>query len=388
MPDIAVPRVRDDMTPQWMTEVLRSGGYLADGRVATVQIEDIGIGRGYVGQTLRIRSTFDGAAPDAPESVVAKIPTFVEFERESDKALIDLLYSTEIQWYRDLRADCPVRVPASYWGGMEPEAGRYCLLLEDMGDLGTSDQLTGCTPAQAELAVTNLARIHARWWESERLEQLDWLPTSEFQGEMARDLYALGWGAFSEAFESDLPAAFASIGERIGPSLPRLYARGSESAKTLVHGDYRIENFLFGEPGTAEGFVVLDWQIVGHGSGLRDLGYLLGQSLTAEVRRDHEQRLLRLYHETLLEHGVSGYDFDRCTDDYRIGLLISMFIPVNGVRAIAELLEAGGGDLSEQERAAFEQAMAAGKQLVQVMAERNVAAILDNDAGALLDGLG
>ena len=65
-----------------------------------------------------------------------------------------------------------------------------------------------------------------------------------------------------------------------------------------------------------------------------------------------------------------------------------MFIPVNGVRAIAELLEAGGGDLSEQERAAFERAMAAGKQLVQVMAERNVAAILDNDAGALLNDLG
>ncbi len=58
------------------------------------------------------------------------------------------------------------------------------------------------------------------------------------------------------------------------------------------------------------------------------------------------------------------------------------------MRAIAELLEAGGGDLSEEERAAFEQAMAAGKQLVQVMAERNVAAILDNDAGVLLEGPG
>lgn len=378
MPEIAVPRIRDDMTPEWMTEVLRSGGYLGDERVATVAIEDIGIGRGYVGQTLRIRSTFDGAAPEAPETMVAKIPTFVEFERESDKALIDLLYSTEIQWYRDLRADCPVRVPESYWGGMAPEDGRYCLLLEDMGDLGTSDQLTGCTPAQAELAVTNLAKIHAQWWESERLEQFDWLPTSEFQGGMARDLYTLGWGPFREAFESTLPAAFAPIGERIGPLLPDLYARGSESAKTLVHGDYRIENFLFGEPGTAEEFVVLDWQIVGHGSGPRDLGYLLGQSLTTEVRRDHEQRLLRLYHETLLEHGVGGYDFERCYADYRLGLLITMFIPVNGVRAFAELIESGGGDLSEKERAGFEQAMA----------ERNVAAILDNDAGALLDDLG
>ena len=370
-----------------MTEVLRSGGYLDGQRVATVEVEDIGIGRGYVGQTLRISSTFDGPAPDAPASVVAKIPTFLEFERESDKALIDLLYSTEIQWYRDLRAECPVRAPASYWGAMEPESGRYCLLLEDLSALATADQLTGTTPEQAELAVRNLAKIHAGWWESERLDQLDWLLGPDFHGVMARDLYALGWEPFWEVVESYLPAEFAAIGERIGPLLPQLFDPGDGAAQTLVHGDYRIENFLFGEPGTEEELVVLDWQLVGRGSGGRDLGYFLAQSLTTEVRREHEQRLLGLYHETLLELGVRDYDFDRCHEDYRRGLLISMFIPVNGVRALAELRESGGGDLSAEERAGFEQVLVAATMLIRVLAERGVAAILDSDAGALLDEL-
>ncbi len=384
MPDIPIPRTREEITPEWMTAVLASGGYLDGGRVERVSVEDIGVGRGYVGQTLRVTLTFSGPAGRAPASVVAKLPTFVELTSD-DQALVDLLYSTEIQWYRDLSADAPVRVPISYWGAMEPDAGRYCLLLEDLSDLDTSDQLTACTPEQAELAVINLAKLHARWWGSERLSQLDWLPTSEFQGGLAQSLYSLGWGRFGETLGAALPREFEAIGDRIGPSLPRLFEMGSDSATTLVHGDYRIENFLFGEPGSADELVILDWQLVGAGSGLRDLGYFLSQNLTPEARREDEERLLRLYQDTLTAHGVRGYDFDRCRDDYRLGLLIAMFIPVNGVRTIADLRESGGGDLDGEERAAFEQAMESGTALVRVMAERTIAAILDNRAAELLD---
>ena len=47
---ILIPRTAADLTPDWMTDVLRDGGYLdANSRVTDVTVENIGIGRGSVG---------------------------------------------------------------------------------------------------------------------------------------------------------------------------------------------------------------------------------------------------------------------------------------------------------------------------------------------------
>ena len=63
-----------------------------------------------------------------------------------------------------------------------------------------------------------------------------------------------------------------------------------------MHGDYRLENFLFGPEGSDE-LCVLDWQIVSVGSGARDLAYFVSQNLLPEMRRKHEKDLLALYRE-------------------------------------------------------------------------------------------
>ncbi len=382
MTEIAIPRRPDEITPEWATQVLRADGCLQDGRVASVAIEAIGVGRGYVGQTLRIGLEFEGPPGRAPPSIVAKLPTFVNYGPEVAQ-LVDLLYATEISWYRDLRAETPVRAPHSFWGGSDPESHRFCLVLEDLGHLRTADQVGSCSIEEAGLIVRNLARMHARWWESPRLDAIDWLPTAEEQGLIGRELYLLGWQPFWERLGPPLAPGFEALGRKIGPAMIDISLAAAGSAKTLVHGDYRLENFLFGEPGSDDELVVLDWQIVGHGSGLRDLAYFLGQNLTVEVRRANEERLLHLYYEGIQEGGVRGYSFASCFDDYRRGLLLAMLVPVNGVRALNEAAGSGGG-LTDVQQAMVQQAMDSGLRLISTMAERNVAAILDNAAGELL----
>ena len=77
-------------------------------------------------------------------------------------------------------------------------------------------------------------------------------------------------------------------GEQIAPNhrlvCERLVARstamagggsGAESAG-LVHGDYRLDNMLFGTAGADRALTVVDWQTVSWGPALTDLAYFLG----------------------------------------------------------------------------------------------------------------
>ena len=95
--------------------------------------------------------------------------------------------------------------------------------------------------------------------------------------------------------------------------------------------------------------------------------------------------MLRSYHATLVANGVSGYSFEDMMMDYRRGLLIAMAIPVNGFGTIEQMLETGGGDLDQEQRTLFDQAMASGMQLISAMSNRTVAATIDNNAAMALD---
>ena len=55
----------------------------------------------------------------------------------------------------------------------------------------------------------------------------------------------------------------------------------------LVHGDYRLDNMLFGEPGADRPLTVVDWQTVTWGPAMTDVAYFLGCALPDELRRDH-----------------------------------------------------------------------------------------------------
>jgi len=100
---------------------------------------------------------------------------------------------------------------------------------------------------------------------------------------------------------------------------------------TLVHFDYRADNLLFDADGSV---AVIDWQTISQGGGAADVGYLLSQNLTIEDRRAHEAALLRAYHDALVGHGVTGYDFDTFRVDYRAGITCGWVIPVLAVGSL------------------------------------------------------
>ena len=46
-----------------------------------------------------------------------------------------------------------------------------------------------------------------------------------------------------------------------------------------MHGDYRLDNMLFGRPGSLRDLTVVDWQTVTWGPAMTDVAYFLGCAL-------------------------------------------------------------------------------------------------------------
>src|SRR5581483_4620642 len=90
------------------------------------------------------------------------------------------------------------------------------------------------------------------------------------------------------------------------------------------HGDFRLDNMLFGLPPAPLGPAVIDWQLAVKGRGVADVAYFLSFSVSTEQRRALEPQLLRAYHEALLARGVKEYGFEECLEDYRLALLQSL----------------------------------------------------------------
>lgn len=90
----------------------------------------------------------------------------------------------------------------------------------------------------------------------------------------------------------------------------RLLADGPQ---TLVHYDCHPGNLFW--TATEPGF--LDWQLVRMGEGLGDVAYFLATALEPDVRREHEQCLLRRYCAHLTAAGVRELDDAKVLQRYR-----------------------------------------------------------------------
>jgi hypothetical protein len=214
----------------------------------------------------------------------------------------------EARFYRDLAFELPVRVPRAYFA--DTDGNRYVMVLEDL-------EVSGCwfpnpnDPDIAERArdiVAQLAALHAQFWESPRFKEGDdlaWL-ASRRTGD------AGGGGTFvqmaRDQLSDRLPDAFARIAD--------LYlARGSDIVKlwntgprTLVHGDPHLGNLFV--DGDRTGF--LDWAMIGHSSGLRDVAYVLCNSIPPDVRAAEERELVTRYAAHV------GIDADDAWQQYRL----------------------------------------------------------------------
>jgi len=329
----AVPRAPSEVTADWLTQALRSGGMLADSSVSALRTQPLGVGKGFAGRLAKIVPTYAGDAIDAPASLIAKFPA-----REGPtRALAERFgfYEREVHFYQQIGDHAGIPTPRAYFSAISAD-GDVVLLLEDKSNARGGDLLQGCSLNEAALVVDALAEMHARWWDSPDLAGFAWLPApnDELALEIGREISRPAWEAFLKKAGKHLPRKLIALGDKSNGDTTLLH-RLASSPRTLVHGDVAANNIMFGARGIE---ALLDWQTVIQGRGPIDVAHFFVTSLQTDDRRTAEADLLPRYHRALIEHGVQDYSFRDCWDDYRMAVMNQF----GQIVALSYLIDIGG----------------------------------------------
>ena len=300
------PRTLDDVTATWMAAALGVG-------IDSIDVQPIAAGEGFMGQLARVR--IDSTDPDAPTSVIVKLPT----SDPGGRMIGDMsrVWEREHRFYAELAPLMQIRVPAALVNIAEPP----CLVLEDLSPAVAGDHVAGATIDQAERAIDTLAQFHAAWYEQPLLHELSWMPgLDDPQILSIGPMFEIGWPMFLERFGDVLPARCLRWCEQFVGEIPEWIQRHFDVPTTLVHGDYRLDNLFFADDGSV---AVIDWQLSMRAPGQTDVVYFCANNLTVEMRREHDRALIERYVAALHRLGVpsDAVTVDVVWQGYREGLM-------------------------------------------------------------------
>jgi hypothetical protein len=314
-----IPEAAAEVDAAWIEAVLANADALGNARVASVVAHDIGRGVALISEVVRFDLTFDGTpAHAAPASVVVKVPTRDEINLMIGRTLG--FYEREVAFYRDREqagaAPLGVRIPRCYVAEFDPTDNRSVVVLEWLGGFRTGDQDAGMSIADAERLVDALALMHARWWESPELDGLAFLNALDAPDlvAMSKQMCESSWPVVREKLVDSLGSDGVAHGDAWLAGLSGILDTIGAAPHTLLHYDPRGENVMFGPDGEV---ALVDWQAVARGRGASDLAYGLGSSLNEDDQDAHVERLLRRYHDALVNGGVHDYAFENLDADFR-----------------------------------------------------------------------
>ncbi len=305
----------DGLSAEWLTTALKDCDLLTEqGVVTEVTATQVGDGVGMMSELARLNLTYAGD-DQAPATMVAKFPSRNETNR--DVAMQYRIYEREVKFFQERAEHTAMCTPRMHIAEMQGD--NFLLLMEDLSAYQEGDQVVGADLSQTEIALDELAKLHASHWDS--VEDLVWVPgvADSYHADNMANLSAVGWPVMCEVFADVLPPEVAAAGEVFQGAVRKLQAAMCEAPKTLLHGDFRMENFFFGQLPGQHPMIVIDWQGPLLGNCMVDVAQMLCQSTQKDVRREHETELLERYTRSLVERGVD-YDLERARRDFKTAI--------------------------------------------------------------------
>ncbi|MGB8402671.1 MAG: aminoglycoside phosphotransferase family protein [Mycobacterium sp.] len=304
---LPLPTGPGDLTAAWLGSVLGTD-------VGSICVEAVGTGQ--TGSTYRITPVYSRPS-GLPRTLIMKLPSQDRDVRDR----VALGYRAEHAFYTRAASTVRAPVPAVYYCETSSDGSEFALLMADLSPATQGDQIRGCTPAEAQLAVEALAGLHGPRWCDPAWLTFDGVTMPKADLDIARGMGQLAHSA--------LDATLAGLGDRISiqdrstliesAHLVEQWLGINPDRFCLLHGDYRLDNLLFHPERAA--VTVVDWQTITVGLPARDLAYFLGTSMDADLRTQTESELVDAYHRRLRDIGVRDYTAAQCWSDYRIGML-------------------------------------------------------------------
>lgn len=315
-----IPVHIEDVSPQWLSYVLREHKIIEEGQVKSVKFASLGINRGFLGQIYRVFVTYT-VDEAAPTSFVVKLssarPEMKEVGRDYQ------FYAREVSFYSKLTHRLRISSPLCYYSAINNSGMDHVLLLEDLASLENGDRVKGCSAYDAALVVDQLAILHAQWLGSDELARLTWLPdlASIYDLTEAPETFTRAWKVFKEKI-APAPPYLVEIATRYADRVISITNHlFSGPLRTLLHFDCHLDNLFFDRRPYPAGITFVDWQLVTRGVPAVDVALLLGQNIDPTTRRENEGYLLTLYHRRLGSTEHPEYSIDQLQYDYRLSLL-------------------------------------------------------------------
>ncbi|MGE5694518.1 MAG: phosphotransferase [Candidatus Sericytochromatia bacterium] len=335
-----------DLSAEWLSARLNAP-------VSSFETQRIGTGQ--MSDCYRVALRYERDTP-APASVVLKVAASDPVSRQTGVALG--LYEREVRFYAEVAPWLVGPIAPCYHASFDAEAGTFALLLGDAGPAEVGDEIEGTSLERARLAVSELGRLHGPAIGDPTLATAAWLNR---EAPITQPLLAQLYAGFAERYADRIAPRHREVCDRLIASFDA-YAAADDGPRGLVHGDYRLDNMLFGTAGADRPLTVVDWQTVAWGPVATDLAYFLGCALTVPRRRQYADELIAIYHAALSPTA------SLTLDDVREGVRRQSFFGVM-MAIVSPML------VQRTER---------GDDMFMAMIERHCEQVLDTDALALL----
>jgi Phosphotransferase enzyme family len=309
------PSSAADVTAGWLTRQLAS----ATPGAAAQRISPLD---GTTGTTDRRRLAVEwnesGRAAGLPDHLFVKSTPLSAKNRTMVAALG--MAVNEARFYNEAADELRGVAPRS-WYARAGVGARFLIVLEDIvADGGRPYALADhCDIGHAQGLIDAFAMLHARFWESPRLDgDLSWIRTwSTRPGYgVLKAFYSRGRRGALRRDRPEVTPAVRAVAVALDTHADAYYREFEAGPLTLLHGDSHLGNTFARADGRSG---LLDWQVVWRGPGLREVSYWMTTSLEPEMRRGAERDLIGCYLEGLGAHGVEDVPaFDTAFDRYRL----------------------------------------------------------------------
>jgi len=232
------------------------------------------------------------------------------------------VWGIECDFYRHMAARVPIRVPKPYVA--VSRGTRFVLALEDLHAdpavrlFTNPDMMEGPSLELVERCLSALARVHASLSGLSPTQRDAMLPLathpfmSKHMREISRTLNLMAIDPCRKKAPHLLTDRLVALFKRGIDHWDLLIEWWFREPLTLIHGDSHLGNFFV----SGDEMGMLDWQAAQWGKGIRDVQYMLIDSLPAEVLAAHEEELVRFYLSALAANGVT-LGFDEAWEQYR-----------------------------------------------------------------------
>lgn len=319
-PTAEVPSSIDEVHAGWLTAALRADDTLPDDVTVTdLRAERIAQDSGFSSLLYRLYLT---GSRGVPPTVIAKLPA-----QSEARGAMEVLggYRRELAFYRDVAGSVPMDTPHVFAARIAENSVDFVLVLEDLGDWDNADHLAGLSMDRARQCIAQLAGLHA--WSTDDVNAVVLQQFPSLDTPTARELlvpaFGPGWQIYRERADAAVPPAVARYAERFGECAGEAL-RALTDRSMLLHGDIRADNMFF----DGDRLKVVDFQFATRGAGAADVGYLVSQGLPTQVRRGHDEALIREYLRQMSALGVADYSFDEAWRHYRFAVAYLMVLPV------------------------------------------------------------